>query len=34
MTSKNFKASVRLLCVIGLVFVLATVIVETLIHLS
>lgn len=34
MTSKHFKASVRLLCVIALVFAVAVVIVETLIHLS
>jgi hypothetical protein len=34
MNAKHFKSSVRLLCIIALVFTLATAIVETLRYLS
>ena len=34
MTSKRFKSSLRVLCIIALVFALATGIVEVLVHLA
>ena len=34
MSAKHFKASLRLLCTIALVFLLVTAIIETLIHIS